>query len=284
MTTSLPDQPITSLDADLLGRGRFAQSLAELISKAPAGSSLRIGVFGGWGEGKTSVLQLIQAILQKESHICVWLVPWVTESRELIAEQLTRQIAQALSINLKALRWTSAVRKLTGKARSLANLDVRLRVANTVFGDALERLLGKRVERLGEALSQKITDELRGRKLIVFVDDVDRVKSELVPNLLLTLREALDRPDFFYVMALSPEIVEQGLKTMHESWGAPGEFLEKIIEIPRYLPEPSDKELANFTRALIATTNSRVEVNALEQLAPLFPRTPRRLKLFVRSE
>lgn len=83
-------------------------------------------------------------------------------------------------------------------------------------------------------------------------------------------------------MALSREVVEQGLETVHTGWGAPGEFLEKVIEISRYLPKPSDKELEHFGRELILAVRSQVDVKALEQVAPLLPRNPRRLKLLVR--
>lgn len=72
---TLPDRPITDPTEDFLERDSFAENIAKLILHAPPQSSLRIGVYGGWGEGKTSVLKLIQYYLQKEGQVCVWLTP-----------------------------------------------------------------------------------------------------------------------------------------------------------------------------------------------------------------
>lgn len=278
----LPDNPIQDPEADLLGRRTFAESIANLIDASPAGSSTRIGVFGGWGEGKTSILLLTRGILENKGHVCVWLVPWVTDSREAIADQLTIQIAEKLGLNLKRLRTARHVLGLANKARERAQSDVKLWVFDAIFGPALERRLHSWVERQGEALAQAITEALGSRKLVVFVDDVDRVRPDLVPSLLLTIREALDRPDFFYVMALAPDVIESGLKAMHASWGSPGDFLEKIIEIPRYLPLLSDDDVRRYTDALIKSVDSAVDTVAVEDIQPLLPHNPRRLKLFMR--
>src|SRR6266446_6961645 len=88
MSTALPDRPIESPGQDLLGRTRFASGLAALIANAPPRSSLRIGIYGGWGEGKTSVLQLIKRDLEERNHVCVWLTPWIWEDRNEIADAL----------------------------------------------------------------------------------------------------------------------------------------------------------------------------------------------------
>lgn len=114
------------------------------------------------------------------------------------------------------------------------------------------------------------------------VDDVDRVRPELVPNLLLTLREGLDHPDYSYVMALSPEVVERGLKMVHEGWGEPREFLEKIIELPKHLPHLTDQDLHRFTDIVVQKFSPTINEKAIADIAPLLPRNPRKLKLFFR--
>src|SRR5256885_16236942 len=108
---SIPDAPISSVDADLLDRAPFARGLASLIADAPRGTSLRIGVYGGWGEGKTSVLQIMRRELQGRGHVCVWLAPWVTNDPADFGEQLTREIASTLGIDLKWFESSRHVRK-----------------------------------------------------------------------------------------------------------------------------------------------------------------------------
>src|SRR5713101_4656245 len=101
MTTVLPDRPIRSPEEDFLDRTSFAQNIADLILYAPPQASLRIGVYGGWGEGKTSVLELICRRLREAGQACAWLTPWSLSSREEVIEQLVRAIAAELEIDLE---------------------------------------------------------------------------------------------------------------------------------------------------------------------------------------
>jgi hypothetical protein len=53
--------------------------------------------------------------------------------------------------------------------------------------------------------------------VIVFIDDLDRATPELLPKLLLSLREILDLPGFTFVLAFDNEIVADGLKTANKA-------------------------------------------------------------------
>ncbi len=64
MTNMLLDEPIERVEQDALGRADFAQSVADLILTAPQGSSSQvIGLYGKWGEGKTSLKNMVAECL-----------------------------------------------------------------------------------------------------------------------------------------------------------------------------------------------------------------------------
>jgi predicted KAP-like P-loop ATPase len=54
-----PDQPIKSNKDDKLNRSAFAQSLGEAIISYKDEDSIVIGLFGTWGSGKTSIINLV---------------------------------------------------------------------------------------------------------------------------------------------------------------------------------------------------------------------------------
>ncbi|WP_172331988.1 P-loop NTPase fold protein [Mangrovicoccus sp. HB161399] len=54
-----PDRPIDSLDKDLMGFRNDARAVAELVCLKQSGA-LALGVFGDWGSGKSSFLNLLQ--------------------------------------------------------------------------------------------------------------------------------------------------------------------------------------------------------------------------------
>jgi hypothetical protein len=80
---------------------------------------------------------------------------------------------------------------------------------------------------------RKIRQTFGKRRVIVFIDDLDRATPELLPKLLLSLREILDLPGFTFVLAFDNEIVADGLKTANKAWGDGASFLDKILAFCR---------------------------------------------------
>ena len=53
-----PDQPIKSSKDDVLGRESFAKALGDAIVSYKDKESIVIGLFGAWGSGKTSIVNM----------------------------------------------------------------------------------------------------------------------------------------------------------------------------------------------------------------------------------
>ena len=86
--------------SDQLNRFGLSNSLAGLIVNAPDGSSFRIGVYGNWGEGKTSVLSIMQTRLENEGVVCVSLLPWLSKTTEELLDDLLVAIVGALQLEV----------------------------------------------------------------------------------------------------------------------------------------------------------------------------------------
>jgi KAP family P-loop domain len=57
----------TETDVDFLNYSEVAELVAELIANADL-LSLSLGIFGGWGVGKSSTLRLVEAELKKTAE------------------------------------------------------------------------------------------------------------------------------------------------------------------------------------------------------------------------
>ncbi len=281
---SITDRPITTDAEDALGRARFARSIADLILSAPPKETLRIGIYGGWGEGKTSVLRLIETTLRSKGHPVVWITPWATASREALVSDLISKLAKELGIQLQvtARQWAKPLKLLAKKTGDAASLDPRLKAAESLLGDGLRSLLDRASDDQVQAVFAQIRNKIGDRKMVIMVDDLDRVRPELVPELLLVLREALDQPNFFYILALDPAVVTRGLAGVHEAWGESTDFLEKIIELPRRLPTPADAEVRSFIHEQIERSDRAIRKETLAALSSVLSRNPRKLKLLLR--
>lgn len=280
MPAVIPDRPLSGADEDELARAPFAESVADLILGAPIQSSLRIGIYGGWGEGKTSVLKLVERKLRDEGHYAVWLAPWAASTREELLADLFMKVAAEVGLNPKKLRAAKRFAGITQRFRETSKSDLRVGLADALVGTWVEDYVSRSVETTTASFLTDVEKALEGKKLTVFVDDVDRLRPDLVPQVLLTLREALDHPNFFYVMALAPEIVEVGLSQVHQGWGTPKQFLEKIIELPLVLPPPTEGEWNLF----IERQAKKLPPSPLWQhkLGQYLPTNPRKAKLFFR--
>lgn len=76
------DKPIKTGVEDLLGRSFFSKQLAKALYECDASDGLVIGLFGEWGSGKTSVLNMTMneiKIMGEESEnepLIVTFSPW----------------------------------------------------------------------------------------------------------------------------------------------------------------------------------------------------------------
>jgi len=282
MTVALPDAAVDVPSDDHLGRDRFAQSLAQLVIGAPDGSTLRIGVYGGWGSGKTSVLKLVAYHVRAAEGYVVWLLPWAFTSSRECYRSLILSIAKVLSIGASKPRLLFQAQSRVAGIREAVRGDFAAKVADSILGSSVDQQLGKWAEKETVKLLSEIRTNLKGKKLLVLVDDLDRLNPDEVPRVLLTLRELLDEPNIYYMLALSPSVVQVALGEAHPGWGNSLEFLEKVIELPRLLPQPTDEEWRRFLESLKGTLNSAVSNAAFDVAASYLPRNPRKAKLFVR--
>lgn len=99
------DRPIRSASEDLLGRAPFAQSLARAIGAWTLRDSLVIGLFGPWGEGKTSVKNITLESLRKTipAVTVVEFNPWQWGGQDQLASAFFDQIGLALGRTDKGL-------------------------------------------------------------------------------------------------------------------------------------------------------------------------------------
>ena len=59
MNSVEPDRPITAKAQDVLNRAPFAENLARAILNYSSTESLVIGLYGEWGSGKTSIINMM---------------------------------------------------------------------------------------------------------------------------------------------------------------------------------------------------------------------------------
>jgi predicted KAP-like P-loop ATPase len=78
------DAPIFSRAQDRFSRWPFAERIAHVLATRTDPSSLVIGLYGPWGDGKTSVVNMMaEALATDEGVICVPFNPWHFEDENI---------------------------------------------------------------------------------------------------------------------------------------------------------------------------------------------------------
>ncbi|ROL62669.1 hypothetical protein BLX41_31810 [Pseudomonas protegens] len=292
------DAALTQRADDLLERWPVAKLIYRMITATPLGWSTRIGLYGQWGSGKTSVLNFLQQIAEDADDIVVRFPAWqVTGEEGFIAQfylQLTavlehKGLAEPLQPWLKRLskKVTDTLNKVSNSAAQVtlpdsAEYAPMISAAAHVSGVVFDKLSG--MLQLDAEDLNALHQQLGKRRVIVFIDDLDRADPKVLPQTLLALRELLDWPDFVFVLAFDKEVVSRALHSYSAAFGESAQhFLDKIIDVPFTLPAPTPKQVQRMVAKSLQDSCGFLPPLAIEQCAQWFPGNPRYAKRICRS-
>lgn len=99
-----PDLPIAKLEEDGLNRGSFAESLAKTLVQYSFPSSLTIGLYGEWGSGKTSLLNMVFENVERidDGVVVLRFNPWLCSDPKQLVTQFFKQMATAIKLKKRA--------------------------------------------------------------------------------------------------------------------------------------------------------------------------------------
>jgi hypothetical protein len=288
------DSAVSCREQDHLNRWPLAQEVYGIATTGPADWSVRIGIYGEWGTGKTSVLNFVESIGQLANQIVVRFNPWEYTTRDALWRafvlatyaELKEQIphiqgAKKALVKEWATKITGAIEgisKMTGSSVAVLNKE-----AGGIVGTVGEGLgLVKQFLVFGKDDLEKLHAILGQRRMLILIDDLDRTSPNLVPEMLFAFKEIMDVPGFSFICAFDPIVVGEVLGEYHPGFGDGLKFLEKIIDYPRWLPSPTAEGMRALAHADIRLCCPYVPLAVLDDALPLLPNNPRVLRQFIR--
>ena len=239
-----PDLPIAKLEEDGLNRGSFAESLAKTLVQYSFPSSLTIGLYGEWGSGKTSLLNMVFENVERidDGVVVLRFNPWLCSDPKQLVTQFFKQMATAIKLKKRA---ADKAWELIDQYADILGATSVIPVAGEIVA-AFTKVLTKKAEEetkeqtndLQESKNQiikKLKDEKI--KIIVSIDDIDRLSEEEIVAVFQLVKSLADFPNTIYVLAFDYDVVVRALGKVQHGDGK--EYLEKIVQVPFEIPVPN---------------------------------------------
>lgn len=270
------DRPIRSDNEDRFGFAALAERIAESLTTQAADKGFVFGLEGKWGSGKSSLLALILKRLREMEAAKVAAVefrPWLIGDRDQLLSTLFEDLAKAIAglehaagdatgtTQLAAKEVAEQIKSFArhlGPVGKLAGLAGMFVPGATIVGDALEKIASAASEQAGGptlvAQKEKLSEALRklNCRIVVAIDDVDRLEPKEVAELLRLVRSVADFPNVSYLLCYDARALERAIET-GTGVASGAAYLEKIIQTEVAVPRPESFALRRWFSAELQT-------------------------------
>lgn len=250
------DKPIKTESEDLLGRSFFSKQLAKALYECDASDGLVIGLFGEWGSGKTSVLNMTMNEIKnmgEESEnepLIVTFSPWNYSDKD----NLTRLFFHRLITRIEGQDNQAKKKELGENLKKYVNILDGLALV-PVFGNVLANVSkGLATDYVDKMLEVPDLDKAKedlevilkesNQKIIVVIDDIDRLTNSQIRDIFHLAKQVGNFSNIVYILSMDREIVCRALQEIHNIDG--NEYLEKIIQVPFEIPQISKSKVHKY--------------------------------------
>lgn len=241
------DAPLTLGAQDEYAAAHDAARLKAVLTRVLATettgrSNTAVGLYGPWGIGKTSVMNLAVAALNADTtqardfRTTLTINAWELAASELsVGEALLAELLEGLGGTSKRDRVTTAVAK--GIQDITKELPKGVSAASIPMG-----WLANRYKTLAD-VEKKLKEKVSGYRLVVFLDDVDRLDGKALEQLFVTLLVTTKDLPVVYVLAMDEGVVSSTLSTQLGIKDGLG-YLEKVVVVPFPVSRPSARSIS----------------------------------------
>ena len=268
-----PDKPIENIVEDLLGRADFSRSFGKAILAYNKKDSIVTALYGGWGSGKSSVINMafeiiedqIQNYEKDEKPIIVRFNPWNYSDQSYLTALFFKELSYALRREDYGEKVEEVGKKLEVYSHFFTPLALIPDLTVSAFLLFIQKIfssVGKTAKAWSvvyskdlEATRNELNEllEKQERKIIIVIDDIDRLNNDEIRQIFQLVKILGDFPNTIYVLAFDQGVVTKALEKVQEGPG--DDYLEKIVQFPIQLPlvrkSDLEKSLFQFLNELI---------------------------------
>lgn len=229
-----PDEPIDFESEDVLDRKQFVEDLYNRIILYPFQDSFVFALYGSWGEGKTSTINLLKNKLwRNEDFIVFEFDPWYYSS----SSGLYKGFYDSLYTTLNTYFYLPYIKKIFKKYQNVLSSGLKLSGINIDIG-----VTDESIEDVRRLIEKQI--QMTGKRIIVLIDDIDRVQNKNdILHVFQLIKLSAKFKNTMFLLSLDQKIISSCL---YQELSEDPSYLEKIIQAPTYLPAIEQTKIDKF--------------------------------------
>lgn len=244
------DRPITKSSQDRLDRAIFAKYLARCMLDHKDPDSLVVGLYGGWGVGKTSVINLVIEELNfaatnvpdDEKPIILNFSPWSYSGQNQLIYSFFRRLSSALR-NVPYLNNSKRIIHLLELYVSFFThqpvpkpLRTKRSFLQKITFRGREEVYAWESGRDLTLVKAELNELLRNQKhkIIIIIDNISRLYDYEIKQIFQIVKSMGDYSNTAYLLAFDKDHVIRAVNKIDGSGGE--EYVEKIVQLPFDIP------------------------------------------------
>ncbi|MFG2739397.1 P-loop NTPase fold protein [Streptomyces chartreusis] len=305
----LSDNAISGASGDAFGFLAHARVLCDAL-EGTDDLPLTVGIFGPWGMGKSSFMNICRDLLRQRGIPAIWFNPWKYDQKDEIWHALIQTVLTEMAIDLEMRRRSEAgeskrerltqtlatVRQLSQAAawllarRAAGPLTGGFLAADDVdrFQDTItasDAAAYRHVNHFEEDFRDVVHRYTNGGRLVLFVDDLDRCTQDAAITVLDSLKLFLGEASCVFVLAMDQQVITEaaGRKAGGDEPDLlrGQQYLEKLIHFPYHLPGVPFEALYRQLQTKIRPPELAGSGELWELIQSAFGANPRRVRRFI---
>ena len=267
---------------DRLGFAPFAERLAKVIEELVAPNGYVIGLHGEWGSGKSTVLNFVNAYLEKHNQetgsddrriIPIDFRPWIISGHQDLVAAFFKVLSERLAgrtgwwkrqLNRVLRIFGYAADPLLDAVAVVAiTIDPSGGVASKAVATVAKKSVGGMIDRfLADPSLQAAYGNLKkvlnksGKRFLVNIDDLDRLHDDEIRSVMQMVKTVGQLPNVIYLLAYDRTIVWKAIDGYLDRVSP--RYAEKIVQQEIELPKPSRHDLLAILDADIKFLNGEI--------------------------